>query len=351
MRYAKTRPQAQFLNTVAVFLGEVVKLIASLVLFFISTKSFKESFSALYKHFVTDFLDTIKVGVPAFIYTIQNFLLFVAIENLDAGTYMVTYQLKILTTAFFTVLMMKRRLSVAQWLALMILVAGVAIVQYSAKNDKAVADLTNSTLNSTPFPDLVNTTQMALAPAKVHEKESPIFGLFCVIVACFLSGFAGIYFEKVLKGSNVSVWLRNVQLASLSIPIGLGVIFIRDREKVFADGFMQGFDWVVWSVVLLQALGGLVVAVVIKYADNILKGFATSIAIVVSCVASIFIFGLFPKLLFIAGTALVIGAVVIYSVFPYKKKPASLVPKKVAKDVADNQTGQKVRAKQKGPTK
>jgi len=63
-----------------------------------------------------------------------------------------------------------------------------------------------------------------------------------------------------------------------------------------------------------------VVAVVIKYADNILKGFATSISIVLSCVASIFIFALYPKNLFIAGTALVIVAVFIYSIFPYKER-------------------------------
>lgn len=83
---------------------------------------------------------------------------------------------------------------------------------------------------------------------------------------------------------------------------------------------MQGFDWVVWSVVLIQALGGLIVAVVIKYADNILKGFATSVSIIVGTVAAIYFFGNWPKPLFIGGAALVIGAVVMYSIFPYKKK-------------------------------
>ena len=43
--------------------------------------------------------------------------------------------------------------------------------------------------------------------------------------------------------------------------------------------------------VLLQAGGGLLVAMVVKYADNILKGFATSLSIIISCCASYFLFG------------------------------------------------------------
>lgn len=38
-------------------------------------------------------MDTVKVAVPALIYTIQNFLLYLAVENLDAATYMVFFQL------------------------------------------------------------------------------------------------------------------------------------------------------------------------------------------------------------------------------------------------------------------
>lgn len=37
-----------------------------------------------------------------------------------------------------------------------------------------------------------------------------------------------------------------------------------------------------------QALGGLVIAAVIKYADNILKGFATSLSIILSTFISYF---------------------------------------------------------------
>lgn len=68
--------------------------------------------------------------VPAAIYTVQNFLLYVAVDNLPAATYMVTYQLKILTTAAFTVLVLHRKLSYQQWISLFVLFAGVVVVQY-----------------------------------------------------------------------------------------------------------------------------------------------------------------------------------------------------------------------------
>ncbi len=38
------------------------------------------------------------------------------------------------------------------------------------------------------------------------------------------------------------------------------------------QGFFYGYTPFVWYVVVLNATGGLLVALVIKYADNILKG-------------------------------------------------------------------------------
>jgi len=79
---------------------------------------------------------------------------------------------------------------------------------------------------------------------------------------------------------------------------------------------MFGFDTMAWAVVSNQAFGGLLIGIVIKYADNIIKGFATSIAIVVSTVLSIFLFGFEIKPLFVFGSILVISAVYLYSLPP-----------------------------------
>lgn len=108
-----------------------------------------------------------------------------------------------------------------------------------------------------------------------------------------LSGLAGVYFEKILKESHTpaSLWVRNVQLSFYSLfpALFLGVMFI-DGEEIAKYGFFVGYNWVVWAAIGLQALGGVVVAMVVSYADNIAKNFATSISILLSCLASVWFF-------------------------------------------------------------
>lgn len=39
-----------------------------------------------------------------------------------------------------------------------------------------------------------------------------LIGLVAVLSGCVTSGFSGVYFEKILKGSSTSIWIRNIQL-------------------------------------------------------------------------------------------------------------------------------------------
>merc|ERR1712045_324623 len=76
----------------------------------------------------------------------------------------------------------------------------------------------------------------------------------------------------------------------------------------------MGYNSLVWTVILLQAVGGLVVAAVLKYADNILKCFGNALSIVLSCLLSAaFLHEFEPDFLFVVGTLLVMQATALYS--------------------------------------
>lgn len=149
--------------------------------------------------------------------------------------------------------------------------------------------------------------------------QNPLIGFSAALGACVLSGFAGIFFEKMLKGSDISVWMRNVQMSLLSIPLGFMTCMVSDFSDIRANGFFHGYDGYVAYIVLLQACGGLIVAMVVKYADNILKGFATSLSIIISSVASIYLFGFNLTIQFAVGAGLVIGSIFLYGYVPSPK--------------------------------
>jgi len=98
--------------------------------------------------------------------------------------------------------------------------------------------------------------------------------------------------------------VRNIQLGLFGTFFALLTVYLSDYENVQTKGFFFGYTQLVWLNIIVQASGGLLVAVVIKYADNILKGFATSIAIIVSCLASAYLFDTIIDLVFTIGTFL-----------------------------------------------
>lgn len=74
----------------AVVMTECTKLIICLVtVFFEEGKSVKNFAKALNKTIIKNKIDTLKVCVPSMLYIIQNNLLYIAISNLDAATYLV----------------------------------------------------------------------------------------------------------------------------------------------------------------------------------------------------------------------------------------------------------------------
>ncbi|KAB0383975.1 hypothetical protein FD755_005892 [Muntiacus reevesi] len=97
-----------------------------------------------------------------------------------------------------------------------------------------------------------STTAMCIT----EVEQNPLLGFGAIAVAVLCSGFAGVYFEKVLKSLYTST--------------------------------------------------------VVKYTDNIMKGFSAAAAIVLSTIASVMLFGLQITLTFALGTLLVCVSIYLY---------------------------------------
>ncbi|BGP46178.1 hypothetical protein JCM10450v2_002018 [Rhodotorula kratochvilovae] len=241
--------------------------------------------------------DCWKLSIPACLYVIQNNLQFVAASNLDVPTFQVTYNLKILTTALFSVFLLRRRLSAKKWFALLFLAAGVGVVQ------------------------LQSATAAGASSHGGHDMDKAK-GLLAVFCACMTSGLAGVYFEMVLKGSKADLWIRNVQLSFFSLLPALGAVFApgislfggaAKPSPTAGQPIFANFGGWAWAVVLIQVFGGLVTALVIRYSDNIMKGFATSLAIVLSFCAGIILFDFHVTTSFIVGTGMVVASTYLYN--------------------------------------
>ncbi|KAB5566721.1 nucleotide-sugar transporter-domain-containing protein [Coniochaeta sp. 2T2.1] len=367
MHYSRIMPPQgdhRYFASTAVLLAEVLKLgVALTFAIYEASRSLAPQtpatvmFQQIYNSVFTG--DGWKLIIPATLYTLQNTLQYVALGNLDPVHFQILYELKILTTAFFSVFLLGRSLGTRKWLSLVILTAGVSVVSIpSGSKDlamvihdtsdhffptsvhelghmanevadvameltkRAVVGLTGELARrSASYEGIVEDQAgggggggAAAAAAAVAMNYS--VGLMAVLVAAVVSGLTGVYFEKVLKDSAtpVSMWTRNIQLSFYSLfpALFFGVI-MNDGEEIAKHGFFDGYNWIVWTAIVLQALGGVLASLVINYADNIAKNFATSISIVISFLFSVWFFDFTVTLPFIIGTSLVIASTYLYS--------------------------------------
>ncbi|XP_024275615.1 CMP-sialic acid transporter isoform X2 [Oncorhynchus tshawytscha] len=284
LRYTRTiSSTAMYFSTTAVCVTEVIKLFLSLGMLTKEAGSFGRLKASIVEHVFQCPKELLKLSVPSVVYAIQNNMAFIALSNLDAAVYQVTYQLKIPCTALCMVLMLNRSLSRLQWLSVCMLCGGVALVQWKP------AEAT-----------------------KVQVEQNPFWGFMAIAIAVFCSGFAGVYFEKVLKSSDTSLWVRNIQMYLSGIVVTLAVVYMTEGTQVIQKGFFYGYTpWVCFAV-FLASVGGLYTSVVVKYTDNIMKGFSAAAAIVLSTVASVALFGLQITVNFASGAMLVCISIYLY---------------------------------------
>jgi len=309
MHYSRIMPTVggrRYYPSTAVFLSEVVKLALSLTLALYdlsSSISTSLPVTSLFKELVRIVFteDSWKLAMPAAVFCLQNTLQYIAISNLNPAQFQVAYQFKVLATAIFTLAFFGTPLSLRKCCCLLVLIIGVAIAQIPSEPDlPTLQDLRDGGSSFHLRRSLNHITKRSATYEGIdedfaiqHPQLDASIGLSAALAASILSGLACVYFEKILKTSSTkpSVWIRNVQLAFYSLfpTLFVGVIF-KDGADVSRDGFFVGYNWVVWTTITLQALGGMLVALAINHTNSTSKNLPGTVGVVVTFLTSLFFF-------------------------------------------------------------
>jgi solute carrier family 35 (UDP-sugar transporter), member A1/2/3 len=276
--------KALYTASTAVVMVELIKFIASIFLY---AQTESPSFSRVREDIRHG--RNSRFAIPAWLYVVQNNMQYVALTHLPAQFYQVFSQLKIICAALFSQKLLGKKHSTAQWASILAMTAGIAIVQ-------------------------VSLTKKASSSAAVVTVSSMLgFGIPAVLLASLTSGLAGAYSEKLVKRSTQHLWDLNIQMSLYGTLLAL-VMSLRDLPVILQAGFFSGYSPVVWVTIFLHALGGLVTALVVKNTSAVIKGFAQSGSVILSCILSHFLLHdfVFSKL-FATGSIIVCTSAVAFA--------------------------------------
>lgn len=291
MRYSRSVLHDTYMEGTIVVVMELVKLVVSCMLVMRDGGSIA--------HIGRIIRSSLPMAVPSCAYVAQNLLQLKSVENLDASTFSVLSQLKVLTTAVASAIFLGTQISARKWRALALLCMGCILVSYK------------------PSPSGASGLS-ALQQAEADEAWTTfLLGLSCALAMVTLSGCTGVYIESQLKNASATLWERNVQLSVWGVLFAMTSLVLRDFPTLNERGFWSGWSGMAVVVVLCQSIGGLVTAVVVKYTDTIIKGFVVGLSVVITTVLSCWMFGTELTVYFCVGA----GAVLL-SIFNFNEVDA-----------------------------
>lgn len=287
---SKTIYHEKYSTLEVIVMSELIKCLISIYLM-------EKNHHQLFKKLIFLIWNGKKIIILVILYSISNTLPFFAIPRIGAAAFTVCTQLKIFTTALFGTFLMGKSYSFTQWRALFLLILGCILV---------VSPILSSSSNTST----VETT-----------RTSQLLGLMATLLQATISGFSSVYLESLLKDSeeNTTIWERNFQLAFYSLFfLGFSVVGQGFIENILPSTVMMAIQekkidtpqsssssssssslpsltlpfnmisslqlfhgWTSLTIVtvLLMSIGGILVAATLKYADAVLKCFATAVSI------------------------------------------------------------------------
>jgi len=210
------------------------------------------------------------------LYTINNYITFEVHTIADPGSYTLGKSV----TPYLVAVMLRftgDRLHVLQWVCIILQCGCLVVAQYDPC--KGVGAL----------------------PARAYVL---------IAISTVITATCGVWNQKVIKGFGTPVNLQNLVMYGFGVGIGMTTFtygHLRGGSGPDAShSFFEGYGVLATCLILSQALQGIAVAWVLKYADAIVKNFAGSAVMAILVVVSAYQFHLHTTLLTWVGVGMVL---------------------------------------------
>ncbi|KAM8748427.1 UDP-sugar transporter protein SLC35A5 isoform 1-T2 [Acanthopagrus schlegelii] len=300
------------------------------------------------------FLSSLKWAVPAFLYFLDNLIIFYVMVYLQPAMAVLFSNFVILTTAVLFRIVLKRRLSWVQWAALVVLFLSiVSLTTGSGGSQKALAvpGLHSNPL-STPSNSCVLYTQLleqmrnsseswasslsrpAWRDRLVGKLQSLGVGHILLLLQCFIAAMANIYNEKILKEGDQlteSIFIQNSKLYAYGVVFNGLTLGLSSEARGLAMhcGLLHGHNIYSLGLMVVTAALGLSVAFILKFRDNMFHVLTGQITTVMVTSLSFFFFDFHPSLDFFLQAPMVLLAIFIYNASRPKDLEYSLQQEKL----------------------
>mmetsp|Transcript_8807 Transcript_8807/g.13065 ORF Transcript_8807/g.13065 Transcript_8807/m.13065 type:complete len:497 (-) Transcript_8807:120-1610(-) len=278
-------------------------------------------------------------ALPAFLYTIQNVATLMAQQNIEALTFNVLNQTKILSAALSCYFILGKQQSKMQVLSLCLLILSTLVIERIV--NPASLFLLSSGGSAFGIGKALKGVSGAFASLRSGDAGRRFtHGVVPLLVASMISGTAGALTQLSTQGGARKVWgksksaqqvsrpPRNAYLFSMELSVASVALLLfslgcssNGRAILQSRSFFDNWTPHTFIPVITNSIGGILVGLVTKHAGSVRKGFALIFGLLLS--------GLFQangtgvRTEQIVGGLLAAASLWMHTVHPYKAPPSN----------------------------